>query len=272
MTLSKHTSFLRMGTLLALISLGSFIFFSWKIMPFYPGLSEAASYSGSVIFTNVSTFPYISYITALASIVFSLLLQILIYYFFEKTQSIEIRFLSIFVFSLLFEGMRIILPIAQAFNLPSFYINIAARALLFGRLFGVFGIFGASLFVCGLKNQREETVLLPIIFIAALISMRVTIDYLSWDTSLAPHYGYHIMFKLLELLIVLISCANFFVGAWTRNTKEYRLIGIGVFVAFLGRNLLINANLILPACIGFTLLCAGTWFAGMQLRRMYLWL
>jgi hypothetical protein len=271
MTLSKHVLFLKVGIILTAAVLAGIIFISWRIMPFYPGLCEGAVSKSSYFLKSFNTFPYISYVTTILSLVYTLVFQILIFYFFEKTQSIEVRFISAFVFSLALEAARITLPIMQLMNLPLFYFTIAGRILYFGRFFGALSLFAASLCIGGFKNTKEEQIFFASIIIALLISLQIPIDVLSWDTSLMPRSGFHLMLTVVELCIVVIAVINFFMGSLTRQTREYFFAGIGIFAAYMGRKLLVSADLLIPAIFGFLLLCAGTFFTGIQFRRMYLW-
>ncbi|GMO27920.1 MAG: hypothetical protein Ta2F_03520 [Termitinemataceae bacterium] len=271
MTLSKHVLFLKTGIILTAVVVSAFTFISWRILPFYPELCEKAAFKSSVFFLSFKTYPYISYITALLSLVYTLVFQVMILYFFEKTQSVEVRFLNAFVFSLAFESARMVLPIMQLMTLPLFYFAIAGRVLLFGRFFGAFSIFAASLCVGGFKNKKEEQIFLTIAIVALLFSLQIPIDVLSWSTSLVPRSGFHVMLDVIEFCIVIISFVNFFMGSITRKTREYFYAGCGIFTAYMGSKLLVSADLIIPAIFGFLLLCAGTWFSGIQFRRMYLW-
>jgi hypothetical protein len=211
-------------------------------------------------------------VTVLISLAYAFAGGLLVFYFFEKTPSPELRFLSIFVFSFVFEAMRAIVPLQAAFNLPGFYLNIAARALVFGRLFGVFSLFAASLCVTGFKKIKEENILLPIIVIALLITYQMPVNDLLWNSNLSFLTGYTTMFVCTEFAIILISIAGFCVGAYTRNSREYYFIGAGVFLVFIGKKMLVGADVWPAAVLGFLCLIAGTWLCGLQIRRMYLWL
>ena len=61
-------------------------------------------------------------------------------------------------------------------------------------------------------------------------------------------------------------------AAWSRSSREFMLIGVGVILAFLGRDLLLNADTweALPA--GLLFLVTGTWLICTRLHKVYLWL
>jgi hypothetical protein len=264
--------FLKISIAIEAVALIGLIAISWKIAPHYAEITAKAVTRSGVLFRFLAPSAFMPLVTVLASLVYAFAGGALLFYFFEKTPSPELRFLSIFIFSFVFEAMRSIVPLQHAFNLPGFYLNIAARALFFGRLFGIFSLFAASLCVTGFKKIKEENILLPIVVIALLITYRMPISDLLWSTSLSFLTGYTGMFASLEFVIILISIASFCVGAYTRNSREYYFIGAGVFLVFIGKKILIAADVWPTAALGFICLVAGTWLCGLQIRRMYLWL
>ncbi|MDR2842578.1 MAG: hypothetical protein LBV52_05200 [Spirochaetaceae bacterium] len=271
MTLSRHVLFLKIGIGIALCALAAFVIFTWEILPFYPLIGYQALERSGKLFSALHPSAYIPYATTLAALIYAFVFQVLIFYFFEKTQSREMRFMSVFVFSFVFEIFRAMIPFQQAFDLPGYYINLSAHLLMFGRFYGIFSLFAASLFVCGLKSQKEENVLFTIIIITMLISLRLPLNVLTWDTSLAPIVGKAFIFDVFETLIILLSVASFCVGAYIKKTREYFYIGLGIVAVFTGREFLFHSDVWISVAVGFVLLVGGTWFIGMQVRRMYLW-
>jgi hypothetical protein len=65
---------------------------------------------------------------------------------------------------------------------------------------------------------------------------------------------------------------SFFISAYSRGSPEYILIGIGSFLVFLGRNLLITADTCVTPLPGLLSLIAGTWLICTKLHKVYLWL
>jgi hypothetical protein len=61
-------------------------------------------------------------------------------------------------------------------------------------------------------------------------------------------------------------------GAYTRGSHEYYFIAGGILAAIVGRAMLLNADTWQIFFPGVVLLGFGTWFTGVQYRRMYLWI
>ncbi|GHV83320.1 hypothetical protein AGMMS50212_06600 [Spirochaetia bacterium] len=272
MTLSKHVLFLKLGTGFSAAALVAFFVVSFKIIPFYPDLVSSADRSIHLFGLLPAPSAYVPFATTLAALVYALVAQILIFYFFEKTQLAELRLFSVFVFSFIFEIFRVMAPLSKAFNLTMSYPQIAARLLVFGHYYGIFSLFAASLYAAGIKNQKEENILIPMFIIAVLISFRIPVDVFSWNTDFSPVTGYMVMSKILNYAILIIAVLSFFIAAFTRGMREYYFIGAGVFIICLGRSLFLGADTWIIAAIGFLVLVFGTWSIGYQLRRMYLWI
>jgi hypothetical protein len=207
----------------------------------------------------------------IGSVVYAFITMILIYYFFEKTQSPEILFFAFFALSFAFEGIRIIVPVKVVYELPNVYLIMNFRLLLFARYFGFFSLFAASLYASGLEVQKQRNIIFVITVAAIMISLGVPIDGLSWDSSLNMISGYPAMFGMVELGIILITMISFFISAYSRGAREYIFIGLGSLLVFLGRNILLNADTWLTPFPGLLILGLGTWFICTQLHRVYLW-
>jgi hypothetical protein len=266
-----------LGIFLALVSLIGVIIAAFIIMPVYPEVSAAAVRRSSGFLQALAArflpaAPYVPFITLLLAVIYALMVIILIYYFFEKTPSPEILFFALFVLSFAIEGSRVMAPLRQVYNLPSLFLVISSRVLLFSRYFGLFSLFAASVYAAGLGEQKQGNVVFIIALAALVVSLGAPVDGLSWDTSLAMVNGYASMFRLMEGGIILITMLSFFIAAYTRGTREYVFIGIGALLVCWGRNLLFSSDTWLTPLPALGLLAAGTWIICVELHRVYLWL
>jgi hypothetical protein len=274
MTLSRHIQILKLGIAVAALAFIGVCIISWKIVPLFPNLiknAQGRSEFSYIINLLPGEAPYTAYVTVLAALIYALLTLIFIYYLFEKTQSVEVHFFIFFVFSFVFEALRLGIPSRIAFNLPGLLLGFSARTLVFCRFFGVFSLFTASLFSAGLKIEKEEAVLFPLIIITLCLSMTVPINTFTYDTTLCLSNGYPVIFRVMTGLVAFFSALSFFYGAWQSGTKEYYIIGAGALLAFIGRNFLLDADFYLLAAAGFILLGAGSCIICLYLRKLYLW-
>jgi hypothetical protein len=84
--------------------------------------------------------------------------------------------------------------------------------------------------------------------------------------------GYTSMFRMIEAGVFLTTVVSFLIAAYSRGSREYILIGIGAFLVFMGRNIMLSADTWLSPLPGIALLSVGTWFICTQLHKVYLWL
>ncbi|MCL2442778.1 MAG: hypothetical protein FWD13_04850 [Treponema sp.] len=206
------------------------------------------------------------------SVLFSLVGMWLIHSFFERTSAPEILYIAIFTMSFAFEAIRLILPLHLNLNFPSVYVRFASRVLLFSRFFCIFSLFTASICAAGLEVQKTRNVIFIMVIASLVITLGVPIDVLNWDTSLNMVSGFPSMFRMIELAAFFTTIISFFIAANIRGTKEYTFVAIGIILALVGRNILLNTDNWLGPVPGILMLSFGTWFLCSKLHKIHLWL
>ncbi|MDR1318478.1 MAG: hypothetical protein LBJ90_02550 [Treponema sp.] len=276
MTLSERNICFKAGIVLAALSIAAVVAASVTIIPARLILEETAIRSAGIFQALISRFlkpaPYSVYASIAGAVLYALITATLIYYFFEKTQSPEILFVFFFVLSFAVETTRFMLPLRRVYEIPSLYQLMAARTLLFGRYFGIFSLFIASVYATGLEVQKQRTITLVIVVATMIIALGVPVDILTWDTSFNMVNGYTSLFRLIEIGTFLITIVSFFIASYIRGSREYIFVGLGAFLVFLGRNILINGDTWASPLPGILFLSLGAWFICTQLHKIYLWL
>jgi hypothetical protein len=277
MTLYDRNTFFRIEIIIS----GGFLvlagFLALRALPACPLImAEAVRRSPGIFQDLMGRFfepnPFVPFVSLSAAALFSLISLILIYLFFEKTQAPEILFITLFVLSFSFEVMKLMTPLQKIWDIPSIYLLLASRALLFGRLLGIFSLFTAGVYAAGLEVQKQLNVIFIVVFISLIVTLGIPIDILTWDSSFSMVNGYLSLFRMLETVVLLITMSSFFISAWSRGTPEYTAIGLGSFLAFAGRNILLSADTWMSPLPGLLLLAAGLWLICTNLHRVYLWL
>jgi hypothetical protein len=277
MTLSSRNMIFKAGIVFSLAILVFLSIASYIALPFYPDLLRAAAVRslGFLTAANIrflAPVPLVPYITTIGAVLYSLVTMAFILYYFEKTHSPEILFIAFFALSFSFEAARLMPSLRMALELPGVFLSLAQRFLLFGRYFGIFSIFTASVCASGLELQSQRSAILIITLSALLIALGTPIDVFSWDSSLSMITGYGAMFALVEVFLTLISAISFIIAAQTRSSREYLSIGGGAFLALLGRGLFLHADTWIIPLPGLACLVLGTLLICGKLRQVYLWL
>jgi len=277
MTLSARNDIFKGGIILSalsliLIALGGYFAFSA-----YPDAMASAAMRPQGIIQGLmegrlEPSAYVPFFTMLAAVLYSFISILLITHFFEKTQSPEILFFGVFVISLSFEFFRLMVPLRTVFIFPSMHLITASRILLFARYFGLFSLFAASVYAAGLDVQKQRSTFFVLVLAALVIALRLPINSIVWDSTLMPWSAYQSMFAMVEAGILVVTVLTFFISAYTRGSRAYVFIGLGTFLVFTGRGLLINSDTWITPVPGLLALAAGTWLIASRLRQEYLWL
>ena len=277
MSLSTRNLVFKLGIVFSLLCLLIGIAASTKVTPVYALMeTEITRRPAGFIQAFIEKFTDAELLAAhcsiVAAVLYSLLSIIFIHYSFEKTQSPEILFVAFFAASFSLEALRLILPLKWVYEIPSLYVLAASRVILFGRYFGIFSLFTASVYATGLRVQKQYNVITIITVTTLIIVLGFPIDTQTWDSSLNMINGYLSVFSLIEMGTFLIATISFFIAAWSRGSREFIFIGTGIVFAFLGRNLLLNADTWEALPVGLLFLVTGTWLICTRLHKVYLWL
>jgi hypothetical protein len=277
MTLSARNNAFKLEIALSFLCLLLCVFASTQVIPAYALMeNETIRRSGGLLQAFTGKFFGTQLLAAhgciAALVLFSFFSIILIYHFFEKTQSPEILYVAFFAASLSLETLRLVLPLSWVYEIPLVYQLTAARIILFGRYFGLFSLFMAGVFATGYKAQKQRNVIMVIAVTTLIIILGIPIDTQTWDSSLNMISGQISMFRLIEAGTLLITAMSFFIAAWSRSSREFTFIGMGSVLAFCGRNILLSSDIWMGVPIGLALLITGAWLICTRLHKIYLWL
>jgi hypothetical protein len=271
MTLSERNTVFKVGILIPAAALICLIAAAFLILPAYPAVFAETTRRAGGNLPDFPPNPYASFFSIISAALYAFAGAVVIYRYFEKTQSPEILYIAFFVLSFALESARITVALKVKYDLPGVYLIMGSRILFFGRYFGIFSLFAASVYAAGLQVQKQSHIVFILALVTAVIALGVPVDGADWDTSLRMKSGYTAMFNLVEAGIVAITLASFFISAYSRGLKEYRFIGLGVLLALAGRALLLSADSWVTPIPALILLVLGTWFICVQLHQVYLW-
>ncbi|MCL2213746.1 MAG: hypothetical protein FWC06_00920 [Treponema sp.] len=284
MTLSERNIFFKAGIAFCAVCVLLITAASVIIIPGYQDtdsnlylrLEEMTQRPSSVFHALTSRFLEKDYYAVHASLavlsVFSLTGMILIYYFFERTSAPEILYIAIFIISLSFEVIRLILPLHLIYSFSSVYIRTSSQILLFARFFGVFSLFAASICSAGLEVQKIRYVIFTMIIAAMIITISVPIDVLNWDTGINIITGFGSIFRGIELVVFITTTVSFLITARNHDSRGYIHVAIGIMLVLAGRHILLNTDNWAGPLPGISMLIFGTWFICTKLHKIHLWL
>jgi hypothetical protein len=276
MTLSERNTFFKAGIAFCGIITLFAAAASFLIIPAYSKMSENSrrpSYiiqavSGRFLESNY----YAVHVSLVLAVLFSLVGMLLIHYFFERTSTPEILYISFFIFSFSLEIIRLFIPMQVIFNYPFFYRLTAARILLFARYSGIFSLFTAGICAAGMEIQKNRTIIITILIVVLLIVIDIPVDTQVWDTSFKMVNGYNNIFRMMETIAFITTSISFLAAAKIRDSNDYTYAGIGVVLALSGRNILLETDNWAGPVLGILLLSLGTFIICSKLHKIHLWL
>jgi hypothetical protein len=277
MTLSTRNSVFKAGIFCSVLCLLISGAASLQVIPIYAFMEQKITRRPAGLFNALVDGFFDANLLAvhcciLGMVLYSVLSIALLHYFFEKTQSPEILFVGFFAVSFSLEALRLILPLGWVYEIPSLYLLIATRIMLFGRYFGIFSLFTASVYAVSFEVQRQRNVIMIVTVISLIIALGIPIDTQIWDSSLVMIHGSNSMFRLIETGTFLITTVSFFIAVWSRGSRDFIFTGVGAILAYIGRTILLGADTWAALPCGLLFLAAGTWLICIKLHKIYLWL
>lgn len=276
MTLSQRNSFFKIGIFFCAAVILFILIVSFWTVPVYSQIEENTRRPDFIFLRLTGWFignSYYALHTALSlAALFSLTGMFLIKYYFERTPTPEILYISFFTISFAFEAFRLFLPLQFIINFPSVYLIISSRILIFARFFSIFSLFTAGLCAAGLEVQKARNAVFLIFTAALVITLGVPINAHSWDTGFNLANGFTSTFRVIELVAFVTTILSFLIAAKARGSNDYVYASVGVFLALTGRNILLGTDNWIGPILGILLLSFGIRLLCSKVHKIHLWL
>lgn len=210
--------------------------------------------------------------------VFIAIFVILIYVFisflfinisFEKTQSTEIIYLSLFLIGFLTEPVRLCFPLMNLWNMwPSFATDVS-RFLLFGRLLAPFSLLFTVIYSNFESRQYVEQNLVILLAFSLSACLVATFNTNIIHPAGYVQFGLEGAFLLLRNSVLLFSIISQIIKS-KQNHQTYHM-PLGFFLMILGYIILINVYNYITLAVGTLCIFPGTVMYLKELHSQYLW-
>ncbi len=201
----------------------------------------------------------------------SAVLVVMLRNLYWKTSSAEAFFIALTFVALTLEGLRLVILLAVARNVPLELRLVLTRLVYLGRIFGLSCLLLSSLYAVGLKaTNLRFPVSIPLVLalvVAGLLPMdatRLAADYLY---PLGDPHGYRFVEAALGILVVL----DFAAAGFVRDDRRYLWAALAAAVLMGGRLLFQYGRSPLSIGSGAVLLLAGGGLFVRRLGSIYLW-
>lgn len=191
---------------------------------------------------------------------------------FEKTQSPEIIFFTLFLAGCMLEGIRLWIP---AFNLWRDFSNVyvgIGRFLFFSRMIASLSlIFIALLSINKNAHQDADKNCVLIAAAACLFAFIVPVDTITIPSNYAVRFGYEKLYMSLVWVCYITSFVAMRFQAQSLGSPEYRKASTGFIIMTAGYSLLIQTDALFLLVAGTVLLATGSTVFLRNLHKYYMW-
>lgn len=208
---------------------------------------------------------------SLLLVVMSLAFQVFLFLFFQKTLSAEVFFLSLFLFSLVFESITPINLLLLIKNYPDYFISIVTRVVFIFRFFGILALFSASLFPIGFEMGRIEIILGTITLLSFILGATVPINGSEIDNFLLFRNALSGEVRVSSICLVFFGILNFLWASYRHQTNFFFLPAAGLAFIYLGYSLVFLPDFGIRNLLGYAVTVLGLLTYTWKIHSIYLW-
>jgi hypothetical protein len=192
-----------------------------------------------------------------------------IYLQFEKTQSTEIIYFSLFLCGCLTESVRLCIPLFDLWHSLSSFLLFTGRIVLFGRTLAPLALLFDAVFSGTEQRQYVERNLIILIVVSIMTALLIPLDTAVVLPNCCVRWGEGRTFLIVRILILAATAVSLFINSFILGNKEKAPYGFLVLAA--GYEICCYASAYPAAAAGAILLFSGTAVYLGSLHRQYLW-
>ncbi len=191
---------------------------------------------------------------------------------FSKTLAPEMFFFTVFILTFSFEVPRLLFYFLESQSAPFVFGILVTRVVHFGRFLRIFSIFVVGLFACSSTNPKTGIYLGIGILLSIAYAIGIPVDATEKTGHLLFVMGLEKSTQILFFLGKFFSIVNIILAGILKNTREYYLMAVSMFITLGGTTcLILFPGQLLFLLIGIPLITAGTILFGKQSHDLYLW-
>lgn len=232
-----------------------------------PLISARHSFLQNFILTQFYFLPVV--LAIFVFIVYVCVTLLYIHVEFEKTQSSEVVYFSLFLIACSLEAARLLFPLFDLWQRASSIAVLSTRIVIFARTLAPLSLLFASVYSSPeYRRYTEQNVL--ILFIAALsLSMFAPLNTANILFVCRIKIGYETMFKIVQCIVLVIAVTAHITTSVVAG-KQKKLPAAVVFITA-GYSILCGAASYLMLAAGSAALISGTYLYLKNLHKKYLW-
>ena len=252
----------------------SFAVFSYVFSQVISSYSKLPENLSNLAAGTSSFFSYNPLSVAMVVLLFSLVSFVFIVYVhfaFRKIQSTEMFFFEVFLFSISFESLRLLIPLYSFSSFILVELSAISRLLYFFRFLGIFSLLAMSLFSIKVVTRQIFPITFLIFFLSLILSMSSPMDgtyinplFMAGKLYLRRHI---ILFFSCSLFLILSMIISYFYN----GIRERLYMIVSMICLLIGYFVLLYAQSYFTLLLSGLLFAAGVFNTVKNIHSIYLW-
>ncbi len=190
---------------------------------------------------------------------------------FEKTQSSEVVYFTLFLLSCFAEGSRLTLPLFGLWKSYSLFFVFIGRLVFAGRFLAPCSFLLAALFSETEQRQDVDRNCVLCILLAVFVAILVPLDTSVVTSSCTIWWGYRSLFVIMRIMFYILTFVSIMLNAYKKDSVELKGNATGFIILILGYSLLQASDNFITMIVSMILFIAGTAVYLRTLHSRYLW-
>lgn len=273
MTITARSK-LRLLFLLFSILLFSYSIFSYLFCQFISSYSQLPENLSSLMRGSSFLFSYTPRSVATAILLFSVVscfFIVYVHFAFRKIQSTEMFFFEVFLFSIGFEALRLLVPIYSFSSLVIVELSSISRLLYFFRFLSIFSLLAMGLFSIKVVTRQTFSITFLIFFLSLILSMTSPLDgsyinplFMAGKIYLKRHL---VLFFSCSIFLILSLVISYFYN----SIRERLYIILSVLCLLIGYFILLYTQNYFSLFVAGFLFVLGVFNTVKNIHSIYLW-
>ncbi|MBE6345047.1 MAG: hypothetical protein E7063_05120 [Spirochaetaceae bacterium] len=216
--------------------------------------------------------PIPSFAASVMMLFYAIILVCVVFINFEKTQSSEIIYFSLFLVGVVIESVRILFPAWNIWGTYSKIYILLGHVVVFGKILQVLSLILMPMLSFTAKAiQNTERNLLVILASSWILTWVTPIDTGIIPSNCSIRFGYEGSFMLITLFCFIASFFSFVLHSETSMSIEFKKMAWGYLSLVLGSMLMNQADCFFILGVGCILLILGSVLFLSNLHKYYMW-
>ncbi len=276
MTIAQRNILLKTGIIItALLTITSIVLTIFLINKFYlQSLADIGTQIQPEFLSALPLFRPMEIIILFQSIFFPLVALItlgMILFLFEKTQTIEVAYFSVFIFIISIEALRLFVPALKLWERPVIFTVLLSKTVFFCRIYAISAILISALFAAYPFTRHSKSVLFAISVFAFSVTFAIPANTSTLMTNFLIQSGFSNIDKIIFAVFALIASLTYYIRGKQSNIKEYITAAWSTFLILFGYMLLLTTASILPLITGIVAFITGTYYYLSAIHKYHLW-